>query len=81
MAIEYLKRSKPDAEKADDDAKVRAVVEATLKDIEERGDTAVHDLAVKFDNYDRESYRLSADEIQAIMSKVSDRDMADIKFA
>ena len=81
MAIEYLKRSKPEAEKAEDDAKVRAVVEQTLRDIETRGDAAVHELAVKFDGYDRPSYRLTEAEIEAIIAKVSPRDMADIKFA
>ena len=81
MAITYLKKSKPEAEKAADDAKVRAVVEATLADIENRGDAAVRDLSVKFDSYERDSYRLSDDEIQALIAKVSDRDMADIKFA
>ncbi|RYG92430.1 histidinol dehydrogenase [Loktanella sp. IMCC34160] len=81
MAIRYLKESKPDSERAEDDAKVRAVVEVTLKDIEARGDAAVRDLSVKFDGYDRESYRLSDEEIQALIAKVSDRDMADIKFA
>lgn len=81
MAVEYLKRSKPETEKAEDDAKVRAVVEKTLADIEARGDEAVHELAVKFDGYERESYRLSASEIDAIIAKVSPRDMDDIKFA
>ena len=81
MAIEFLKRGKPDADRAADDAKVAAVVAATLKEIEARGDEAVHDLAVKFDGYDRESYRLSADEIEAIIAKVGPRDMEDIKFA
>ncbi|WP_298559983.1 histidinol dehydrogenase [uncultured Aliiroseovarius sp.] len=81
MAIEYLKRGKPEADRAEDDAKTAAVVAATLKDIETRGDTAVHELAVKFDNYDRPSYRLSEDEIETIIAKVSDQDMADIRFA
>jgi len=81
MAIEHLKHGKPAADRAEDDAKTVAVVSATLKDIETRGDAAVHELAVKFDNYDRESYRLSDTEIQAIIAKVSPRDMDDIKFA
>ncbi|WP_208350428.1 histidinol dehydrogenase [Pseudaestuariivita rosea] len=81
MAIEYLKQSKSQAEKADDDAQVRAVVEATLKDIEARGDAAVHDLAVKFDKFCRPSYRLSEAEVQSIIAKVSPRDMDDIRFA
>ena len=81
MAIEYLKRGKPEADRAQDDAKVSAVVEETLKDIEARGDEAVHELAIKFDNYDRDSYRLDESEIEAIVAKVSDRDIEDIKFA
>ncbi|MEL7348053.1 MAG: histidinol dehydrogenase, partial [Pseudomonadota bacterium] len=74
MTIEYLKRSKPAAEIAEDDAKVRDAVAATLADIEARGDTAVRELANKFDGYDRDSYRLSQAEIDAIIAKVSDRD-------
>ncbi|TYB81063.1 histidinol dehydrogenase [Maritimibacter fusiformis] len=81
MTITYLKRSKPEAEKVEDDAKVRDVVAATLADIEARGDAAVRELAVKFDDYDRDSYRLSEAEIEAIVAKVSPRDMADIRFA
>ncbi|MCY4052356.1 MAG: histidinol dehydrogenase [Hyphomicrobiales bacterium] len=81
MAIEYLKRSKPEAEIADDDAKTRVVVEATLADIEIRGDAAVRELSEKFDNYSRENFRLSDSEIEAAMNKVSSRDMEDIKFA
>ena len=81
MKIEYLKSSKSEAEKAEDDAKVGDVVAATLADIEARGDAAVHELAVKFDNYDRESYRLTTEEIEAIIAKVSRRDMEDIHFA
>ncbi len=81
MAIEYLKRSKPEAERAEDDAKVRATVEATLKDIETRGDTAIAELSQKFDGFTRPSFRLSDSEIEAAMQKVSSRDMEDIKFA
>ena len=81
MAIEYLKQGKPEADRAEDDAKTAAVVAATLKDIEARGDEAVRELAVKFDGYDRESYRLSQEEIDALIAKVSPRDLEDIKFA
>ncbi len=81
MAIEYLKKGKPEADRAEDDAKTAAVVAATLKDIEARGDAAVRELAVKFDGYDRDSYRLSQDEIDALIAKVSPRDLEDIKFA
>ena len=81
MAVQYLHKSKPESEKAAEDAKVRAVVEATLGDIEARGDAAVRELSEKFDNYSPTSFRLSDSEIQAAMQRVSTRDMEDIKFA
>ncbi|MEX3010606.1 histidinol dehydrogenase [Hoeflea sp. TYP-13] len=81
MSIEYLKRGKPEADRAEDDAKTRAAVEATLKEIETRGDTAVRRLSEKFDKYSPPSFRLSQSDIDALMSRVGDREMADIKFA
>ena len=81
MTITYLKRGKPAAERADDDAKVRAIVETTLKDIETRGDAAVRELSEKFDKFSPPSFRLGPSEIEAAVSKVSARDMADIEFA
>ncbi len=81
MTIEYLKRGKDQAERAEDDAKTRAVVEATLKDIETRGDAAVRDLSEKFDNYSPASFKLSQQEIDNLMAQLSDRELADIKFA
>ena len=81
MGNEFLKRSKPESEKAADDAKVKAVVETTLADIAARGDTAVRDLSQKFDNYQPERFRLTKSEIEAAMNKVLTRDMDDIKFA
>lgn len=81
MTIEYLKRGKSDAERSDDDAKTRSVVEATLKDIEARGDAAVRELSEKFDSYSPASFKLSAAEIDALMARVTPREMADLKFA
>ncbi len=81
MAITYLKSGKPEAERAEDDAKVRKIVEDTLADIETRGDAAVRDLSEKFDKYSPPSFRLSPSEIEAAMAKVSTRDMEDITFA
>ena len=81
MAVEYLKKSKPESEKAEDDLKVRQVVEATLADIDKRGDAAVRELSQKFDGYAPQQFRLTESEIEAAMNKVSTRDMDDIKFA
>ena len=81
MAVEYLKRGKPADARAEDDAKVRAVVETTLADIEARGDAAVRDLSQKFDGYSPAAFRLSDAEIEAAMSEVSARDLEDIQYA
>ncbi|MCL3880862.1 histidinol dehydrogenase [Marivita sp. GX14005] len=78
---EYLKRGKPEAERAEDDAKTREVVEATLADIETRGDAAVRDLAAKFDDYTPESFRLSQQDIDALMAELTPRELDDIRFA
>ena len=79
--ITHLKRGKPAQERAEDDEKVRRVVEDILADIEARGDIAVRELSQKFDSYSPATFRLSASEIEAAMNKVAARDMADIKFA
>ncbi len=81
MAILHLKSGKPDAARAEDDARVRTTVEAILKDIETRGDAAVRELALKFDRHAPASFRLSPSEIEAAIQKVAPRDMEDIRFA
>lgn len=81
MTITYLKRGKPENERSDDDAKVRSLVEETLRDIDTRGDAAVRDLSEKFDKFSPPAFRLSSSDIDALMQKVSTRDMEDIRFA
>ena len=81
MTIEYLKRGISDKKRSDDDANTAKIVSQTLLDIESRGDQAVRELAIKFDGFDRENYKLSANEIEQIISKVSDDDIRDLKFA
>lgn len=81
MAIQYLKRGQSADARADADQQTRAVVETTLKDIQTRGDAAVRDLSARFDGYSPASFRLSDSEVEAIVARVSDRDMADIRFA
>ena len=79
--IEYLKRGKPEAERSEDDQKVRATVAETLRDIETRGDASVRELSAKYDKFSPPSFRLSASEIESLMARVSARDMEDIRFA
>ncbi|WP_082733824.1 histidinol dehydrogenase [Polycladidibacter hongkongensis] len=81
MTIKHLKHGKPEADRAEDDAKTRSIVEATLKEIEQRGDAAVRELSEKFDNYSPESFRLSPEEINDLIAQLSPQELADIKFA
>ncbi|CAI8375397.1 MAG: Sulfopropanediol 3-dehydrogenase [Rhodospirillaceae bacterium] len=81
MSITYLKRGKPEAERAEDDAKTRQIVEATLKDIEGRGDTAVRELSEKFDGYTPDAFRLTQAQIDDLIGQLSERELEDIKFA
>ena len=81
MTIEYLKRGKPVTERDADDARVRASVEAILASIETDGDKAVREFSEKFDHYSPASFRLSDSEIEALMNRVTAREMEDIRFA
>lgn len=77
----YLKRGATAEAKAQSNLQVRDTVEAILADIETRGDAAVRELSIKFDQWDRDSYRLSAGEIQACIDTLSPQDLKDIEFA
>ena len=81
MTITYLKYGKPDVERAQDDAKTKIVVEQTLNDIEVRGDAALREFSAKFDNYTPDYFRLSEQEISDLIEDLSERELADIKFA
>ena len=81
MSVTYLKRGKTEADRAEDDAKTRSIVEGVLSDIEERGDVAVRELSKKFDNYTPEAFRLTQEQIDALIAQLSEREIEDIKFA
>ena len=77
----YLKQGLGQEEVDEADAKVRAQVEAILDEIRRRGDEAVRELSKKFDSWNPDSFRLSETEIEVAMSKVTKRDLDDIRFA
>jgi sulfopropanediol 3-dehydrogenase len=81
MGIKFLKKSKPESERVQDDVKVRATVEDILQEIERHGDVAVRKLSQKFDGYMPENFQLNESEVLAAVQKVSTRDIEDIKFA
>ena len=63
------------------DQNVRQTVEQVLRQIEKEGDKAVRELSLRFDKWDRESFRLSEAEINDCLTQMSDRDLSDIEFA
>ena len=77
----WIKEGKSENEIIEADAKVRSTVENILSDVSERGDEAVRELSKKFDNYEPENFILTDNEIEKAISKVSKRDIDDIKFA
>ena len=81
MTVKYLKHGKPDVERAEDDAKTRQIVEATLADIQARGDTAVRALSEKFDGYTPDAFRLTQAQIDELIAQLTPQELHDIKFA
>ena len=80
MAI-HLKRGATAEAKAETNRQVRDTVEGILADIEARGDDAVRELSIRFDKWDRDSYRLTDAEIAACIYTLSPQDVRDIEFA
>jgi sulfopropanediol 3-dehydrogenase len=80
MAL-WLKRGKDIEVRAEADRQVRLTVETILGDIEKRGDAAVRELSMKFDNWARDDFRLSPAEIDACKAQLTDQDLSDIEFA
>lgn len=76
-----LKHGKSDAELFDADQKVQDVVRSILSDIRTRGDEAVRELSIKFDNWNPDSFRLSDEQIADIISQIPQQTIDDLKFA
>ncbi|MXP62323.1 histidinol dehydrogenase [Roseomonas sp. M0104] len=79
--IRYLKKGAEAAETAEYDRKVRQTVEGILADVEARGDVAVRELSERFDKWSPESFRLSKEQVQALIDSLPAQVIEDIKFA
>ena len=77
----WLKKGADAQARRDADDKVREVVEGILADVEKRGDEAVRELSIKFDNYAPKEFFLSKKDIDAAYAKLRPRDIDDIAFA
>ena len=81
MTIKYLKKGLSEAARSEDNTNVKNSVEEILATIEADGDKAIRMLSRKFDNYEPKHFQLTEQEIEASISKVSKRDIEDIKYA
>jgi sulfopropanediol 3-dehydrogenase len=79
--IRQLKHGASEQSAKDADRKTRQTVEAILDDVSERGDAAVRELSVKFDKYEPAQFRLSGNEIKALIDSLPTQVIEDIKFA
>ncbi len=66
---------------ADNDAKVRAIVEDVLDNIAKRGDEAVKQYAEQFDNWTGGDFRLNQEQIDACYEQLDAQVISDIEFA
>ncbi|MFH6565616.1 histidinol dehydrogenase [Pseudomonas kulmbachensis] len=78
---EWIKKAEPTEQQVERNEQVKTDVSRILLDIERRGDAAVRELSVKFDNWDRADYRLTDAEVEETVSKLTQREYDDIIFA
>ncbi len=81
MTIKFLKTSLSEDARSENNTNVKNSVEEILASIEENGDQAVRILSRKFDSYQPKSFKLTEQEIEDAIAKVSKRDIDDIKYA
>lgn len=79
--VTYIKEGISEEASFAADQKVRKIVEDILDDIRARGDEAVRELSARFDNWNPDNFRLSAEQIEAIISSLPGQVIDDIKFA
>ena len=78
--MEYFKRATGDGDRADQDHQVGEIVATIIDDVRDRGDEAVREYSAKFDGWERDTFRLSADEIANQVDRVCSEVLADIEW-
>ena len=77
----HIKRAALAGQQEEADAKIRNTVETIIADVAKRGDAAVREVSERFDKWSPPSFRLSENEIAALVAKVAPPTIDDIKFA
>jgi len=81
MMAKILKPGISDADAHAADVKVQQVVAGILEDIRLRGDVAVRELSVKFDNWNPPDFKMTPEQIEAVIATVDPQTIEDLKFA
>ncbi|MBV8505260.1 MAG: histidinol dehydrogenase, partial [Alphaproteobacteria bacterium] len=77
----HIKRAALAGGQEEADAKIRNTVETIIADVAKRGDAAVREMSERFDKWSPPSFRLSEDEVAALIARVAPQTIEDIKFA
>jgi sulfopropanediol 3-dehydrogenase len=77
----HIKKAALADQQEEADTRIRSTVESIIGDVAKRGDAAVRELSERFDKWSPPSFRLTAEEIAALLAKVAPETIEDIKFA
>ncbi len=79
--IKYIKKRSDSNNASEDKSSIEETVRSILGDIRKRGDAALEHYSGYFDNWSPENFRLSQEEIDTAISKLSESEIEDIRFA
>ena len=79
--VQFIKKGKAMTEVQQEQSKVKQIVEEMIRSIEAGGDEAVRAYAERLDQWTPESFRLSDEQIQAIIDRTPQQVKEDILFA
>lgn len=79
--IKYIKKRSDSNNANEDKSSIEETVRSILNDIRKRGDAALEHYSGYFDNWKPENFRLSLEEIDTAISKLSASEIEDIRFA
>ncbi|CCE95782.1 histidinol dehydrogenase [Sinorhizobium fredii] len=79
--IRHIKTARAPVEEGGTHSAVTKAVEALLAKVRNGRDKAVRELSIQFDKFDRESYRLSKEEIDRAINSLTKQEREDLDFA
>ncbi|MCA1368727.1 histidinol dehydrogenase [Bradyrhizobium sp. BRP14] len=79
--IRHIKAAQAPVEEGGTDSAVTKAVEVLLAKVRQGGDKAVRELSIRFDKFDRETYRLSKEEIDRSIKSLTKQEREDLDFA